>query len=537
MTIKRSYKIFFLLLLVGLVCYYLFSNDEDSKIYKPTLGNTITYILIDGLSSEIFYEELDKGNLPNIQKLVNKSLLVNKGISSCPSMTGYAFYPFLTGRDAVESGVYGLRWFDKTRKKGNLRNYVGRTNIQMNYDIDKKTQTAFERADGQYTCSINTYMNRGVGESIKTGFAHTTAKYDGKIWFTKAKYIPLIGETISKDHYQHETAVTDIAIEQLQKNPKVQWITFPSPDAYNHVNGTDSIYQKLLIHLDHEIGRLVTEIEKLNQKERALAIISDHGISDVKYNIDLCDTLKRYGINMERGKAASVYSSNLVKDISELSELDAFYVINGNLSSYIYLNNSKDKKTWGKKCTTKEIENYQLKNKKTVNFADILSQQKGVELVCYKNDDSSIIVMNQHGKSLITHKNDSFSYKVITGIDPLNYQSDSTINKLTNTGFHSDNTWFYNTMNTTFPDAINRLYDLCIAEKSGDIFITSLKDYDLAADYEVIVDNYKGGHGGIRKEIISVPYILFLPNQKSNVIDAMRSEDLGKIIVEYVFGK
>lgn len=519
---------------MGIIIYYFVPNKKKVE-FKPTQGNTITYILIDGLSSTIFYEELAKGTLPNIQKLIDKSLLVKNGISSCPTMTGYAFYPFLTGKDAVESGVYGLRWFDKTRKKGNLRNYVGRTNIQMNYDVDTNTQTVFEMANGQYTCSINTYMNRGVGESVKTGWAHTTAKYDGKVWFTKSKHIPVVGEKISKDHFQHETDVTDIAIEQLHKNPKVQWITYPSPDAYNHVNGTDSMYQKLLHHLDHEIGRLIKTMNILNQKERAIAILSDHGISDVKYNIDLCDTLKRYGINMERGKAASVYSSELLKDVSSLKDLDAYYVINGNLSSYIYLNNSKDPMSWGKKCMADEIENYRLKNNKTLNFAEIISKQKGIELVCYKNDDHSVMVMNNTGKSLITYKNDSFSYRIINGLDPLNYSSDSTLSTILNNGYFSDDYWFKNTIQSNFPDAINRIYDLCITEKSGDLFITSLKDYDLAADYEVIVDNYKGGHGGIRKEIISVPYILFFPNRGSNVVDAIRSEDVGKLILDYLF--
>lgn len=537
MKVKKAYNFLFLFLLIGVIFYYLFSSGEDDKIYNATQGNTITYILIDGLSSEIFYRELENGKLPNIQKLVDRSLLVKNGISSCPTMTGYAFYPFLTGKDAVESGVYGLRWFDKKRKKGNLRNYVGRTNVQMNHDIDKGTATAFEMANGQYTCSINTYMNRGVGESIKTGFAHTTAKYDGKIWFTKAKYIPGIGTSIAKDHYQHETDVTDIAIEQLKKNPKVQWITYPSPDAYNHVNGTDSIYHKLLYHLDHEIGRLVEQINLLGQSDRAIAVLSDHGISDVKKNLDLCESLKANGVNMERGKAASVYSSNLVKDIHDLKDLDAFFVINGNLSSYIYLHNTTSDNTWGEKCISKDIEKYKLKNGKTVDFAKLVANHEGIELVSYKNENNSVIILTERGKALINAKNDSFSYSIISGSDPLAFSSHDSIKHLVNSGFHQEGDFFKSSIHTDFPDAINRLYDLCMAEKSGDLFITSKKDYDLAADYEVIVGNYKGGHGGIRKEIIAVPYILYMPGEKASVIDAMRAEDLGRRMMRYVFGK
>ena len=82
-------------------------------------------------------------------------------------MTGYLFYPFLTGTDASQSGIYGLRWFDKKREKGQLRNYVGRTNVQMNYDVKASPQNLFELAGSAYTCSINSYMNRGVKERVK----------------------------------------------------------------------------------------------------------------------------------------------------------------------------------------------------------------------------------------------------------------------------------------------------------------------------------------------------------------------------------
>jgi hypothetical protein len=440
-------------------------------------------------------------------------------------MTGYAFYPFLTGIDATESGIYGLRWFDKKRAKGNLRNYVGRTNVQMNKDVKTDILNAFELSAGQYTCSINTYMNRGVAESIKTGFAHTTAKYDGHVWFTKTKHVPIIGKKISKDHFIHETEVTDIAISQLIKNPKVQWITYPSPDAYNHVNGTDSMYQRLLHHLDIEIGRILNEVNRLNQYDRAIAIISDHGISDVKYNLDLCESLQSKGIHMQRGKSASVYRSELVKDIKDLMDLDAYFVINGNLSSYIYLNNSITKNNWGDKCDASTIENFKLKNGKTINFAEVVAKHKGIELVCYRQSDNSVIILSSNGKSIITAKRDSFSYKIIHGDDPLNYHQDTIINAYVNNGYHRVDDFFKNSIHTNYPDAIYRIYNLCIQEKSGDLFLTSKKDYDLAANYEVIVNNYKGGHGGIRKEIIAVPYILYLPGYGSKVRYAMRSED------------
>ena len=129
-------------------------NAEYNERHVPTTESTATIVLIDGLSKEIFNRELEAGNLPNIKTLISKSTMIDNGIVSFPSMTGYAFYPFLTGIDATKSGIYGLRWFDRSLNEGNLRNYVGRTNIQMNNDVTDRYLNLFEYFDMFYTLNI-----------------------------------------------------------------------------------------------------------------------------------------------------------------------------------------------------------------------------------------------------------------------------------------------------------------------------------------------------------------------------------------------
>ena len=62
----------------------------------------------------------------------------------------------ITGVDATKSGILGLRWFDRKRKEGNLRNYVGRTNVHMNDDLVDSVKNVFELSTPFYTASINT---------------------------------------------------------------------------------------------------------------------------------------------------------------------------------------------------------------------------------------------------------------------------------------------------------------------------------------------------------------------------------------------
>lgn len=54
---------------------------------------------------------------------------------------------------------------------------------------------------------------------------------------------------------------------------------------------------------------------------------------------------------------------------------------------------------------------------------------------------------------------------------------------------------------------------------------------------EELDSNYKGGHGGIHKDLLNVPYILFLPDHAPQTIDVARAEDIGATILQYIGGK
>ncbi|HRD07349.1 MAG TPA: alkaline phosphatase family protein [Saprospiraceae bacterium] len=497
-------------------------------------GNTLTIVLIDGMSSSIFNDELRLGKLPVLSQLIKKSLYVENGISAFPTMTGYGFYPFITGIDASESGIYGLRWFDKERNKGQLRNYVGRTNVQMNHDLHPEPKTFFELAGADYTASVNTYMNRGVKESVKTGFAHTTAKYEGKTWLTYLSKLPWVGRNWIKNHFQHETAVTDIALEQLKKKPKIQWITYASPDAYNHINGTHDHYRLLLRHIDYEIGRLLAVLSTKPHKRRAFAVISDHGIRDVNQNLDLCLQLqKSTGLSIDRGKSAILYSTDMTTTQADLKDLEAYLVINGNLSAYIYmLGENKEK------LGAAQLEKLPLKNGRTINLPSTLVNTEGIELCLYWDQkNKEVVVLHKRGKSRIAATDTTFKYTVVEGEDPLGYQKDGSMDDMVNQGHYPKDMWLQNSIASKYPDALFRFYNLMSKEKSGDLLVTAAEGYDLAKDYEAVVSNYKGGHGDAGSDIILVPYIYYEPNKPASRATFMRAEQLGIKFKAYLFGK
>jgi hypothetical protein len=512
------------------VILYLLRVDPDGAYdgaHLPTTTRTVTYLLIDGLSQSIFEKEYLQGNLPHIQRLIKRSTYVKDGIGSFPSMTGYAFYPFITGKDATESGIYGLRWFDRTRTAGNLRNYVGRTNIHMNKDIRTDVQTVFEKYQDYYTASINTYMNRGVHHSLKTGWAHTTAKYEGFSLFAALRIFPFIGEKIAKNHFEHETLVTDLAISQLKKNPKVQWITYPSLDAYTHVHGIDSTYNYLLYHIDDQVGRIIETIESEGQSDRMIAVITDHGVSPVHTNIDIVELAKNeLEIDLIRGPATHLDTDLLETPLSSFQEKDGYFVINGNQCAYLYFKDpsGKDPKSWTQKLPPNKITDYKEKN-----IADFLAKVQGVDLVAYLYDQNSIMILKNNKKAVVTYFPE-IGYRY-TPLDSNPLYTDGL--------FHPDSIYTKEevlvlSLGTEYPYAVPRLFQLLSKNDGPDLVITSMPGYDLASDYELFVGNYKGGHGGIRKEVIQVPYIIYQPGEEPSVMHTMLSEELGEMVLEYL---
>jgi len=520
-----------LVLALSLATYLVNKKTVYQGDHTPTTGNTVTIILIDGLSQKVFESTLQKGFLPNIQALMPNSTYVRNGIGSFPSMTGYAYYPFITGIDATRSGILGLRWFDRSRDVGNLRNYVGRSNVYMNQDVTDTIKNIFEMSGDMYTSSINSYMNKGVDDSRITGWAHTTAKFEGKSVFGPIRAIPIFGKELAKDHFQHEWNVLNIAKDQLLKNPKVQWITFTAPDASHHIFGMTAAYEQLLIFTDYLIGDLQNHIDSLGQKQnRMIALLTDHGVSDVSKNLDIVPVAKeKIGLDLVRGNSVNYRSMQLNDPLMDFVDKDGYWVINGNLSSYLYLRDptKSGPESWRENLNYDRLLEYQ-KGDQVINVPQSISDLEGVELVIYKKDQHTIIVQNKEGIATITKENDFYKYTEVSA-DPLNYHS----LQISDTLLTKDQ-WLDLTNSSSYPDAPYRLFSLMQSPNIADLVITSSAGYDLAKDYEVIVDSFKGGHGGLHEDQLRVPYLLYTAEGAKKHINAARAEDVGKEIIRWL---
>jgi arylsulfatase A-like enzyme len=488
--------------------------DKPQPVGDPAEPPYLTVFMVDGLALDVFEAELEAGRLPNIRRLIEDGTYVERGVSSFPSMTGYGFYPLLTGQDATESGVLGLRWFDRARAVGNFRTYVGKTNVEMNEDLVVDRKTLFEHFEGAHSFTINSYNNRGAKSSVKMGFEFTAAKYEGHWWVADVlSAIPIFEETLSPDWPEVELHATNLALADLAHRPKIQWITFVSPDTYAHVNGLGPRYPELIRTIDRMIGIYRARAEELGlDDERVYAFVSDHGVEEVSRNVDLVEVLANHGLSAFRGEATELFTARKDDTLADFGALDAVVVVNGNLMNYLYFKKPamEGVEAWRHRITIDELSAYPVASSTApLDLVRLLLAADGVEHVI-GHGERGFEIHGRRGSARIEREGAMFSY-LPQGEDPLGYAGDPIAAPLADGRLHPIDRWLEATQRTRYPYAPVRLARLMSKEGAGDLIVTSAEGFDLAKDYELFVGNYRGGHGGMRAAQMLVPYVLAGP--------------------------
>ncbi len=526
-TAVNRVRLAFLLVIMA-ACASKDQTPEGSEIAPPYL----TVFLVDGLVQDVFARELAGGRLPNIDTMVREGTVIENGISSFPSMTGYGFYPFITGEDAAASGILGLRWLDRGRGTGIFRNYVGRTYKLMNEDLKAEPRTIFEVAGG-LTQTFQSYMNRGATERPMAGVRFSLAKYRDAWWL--GRLMSGLPPSLSPTFADVEGELVDTAIAALERKPKVQWITFTSPDGYAHVHGLGDGYAERLREVDALIGRYRDASRRLGiEDDRVYAVLTDHGMAQINVNLDLRTAMaETLSLEMFRGEATEVWSTSLDTTLADFADVDGVIATNGNTMCHLYLRRDAD--GFARPFMSAELRSYAPPTAaarempdKTVDVIEGLRRLHGIELVVARGIPGTIEVFTAEGEgSIRIGSDDSYAYAA-RGIDPLGYADQPATSALMDGQTHSAKQWLDASLPGKFPDALHRLATLFADVNTGDVVVTSIPGYDLVADYEMVVGAYRGGHGGLRADQLRVPWVLAGSGvRKRGHVEAARAEDVG----------
>ena len=454
--------------------------------------------------------------------------------------------------------MVGLRWWDRNRTEGNMRNYLGPTNKNMNGDIIEFPKTIYERVP-EYSSTLQCYMNRGVTSNIQLKWMVVVTKYSQFIPLGPLRYlirnIPFFGKYLLPNELIGEGEVVDSAISDLENySPRVQWLTLATPDGYRHSFGSDreEYYKEILQNIDKQIAKYRNKCKEIGGEElnRLFVITSDHGVVNLEQHVNIEQILGQVNVKMYYGNSAFVFQSELDEPIEKFDEYDGVVAVNGNTAVHVYFRDPIDRNSpennygWKTQKDCFALQNYQKEDESNpVDIIDILRLSDGVELVICLQDFEPLITPRKevHIYSKLGH---SFIYQ--NEENYLTYEVDNDEEDALgwfpkgSSFSHSNDDWLDLTVDWEFPYATVRLWRAMNAPSSGDLIITSIEKWDLAKEgYEIIVGENRGGHGGLRKDQMLVPTIISSISNKqklktNHIIHQARSEDVGATLLHLV---
>ncbi len=437
-------------------------NGSNSRPSESPGKSLAIILLVDGARPDVFKELLEEGRLPHIQKEILGQGTFRIATSCCPSTTGPAYLPFLTGCFPGTLNIPGIRWLDKVefgRKRLSLsrfRSYNGIEAPLFNRDLPGFHPTIFELFQKPY--NVFSMITRGLphghnlagkGKPLYYLYAHISENW---VWIDKLAYKNLI--------------------RCLDLDPDFVFAVLPGVDAYSHLNhpGHDKTLEAYQF-VDFVTGQVVDKLKRQKRWDNTLLIItSDHGLTATHTHFDLA-------LFLQRKKIKTLYYPIVWK-----SRPGAAVMISGNALGQIYWlggnglpSNSSD--------TIEAIKR------------ELLARPE-IDLVLHRNENGSILVESARGHAEVRQDGPRFSY-LPQGADPLGYG---------HTGQALDKEQALTlTVDTQYPDGLVQIAQLFTASRTGDLVVISKNGYDLRRAYEW--PEHHASHGSLCREHMLVPLI------------------------------
>lgn len=245
----------------------------------------------------------------------------------------------------------------------------------MNHDIQQHVPTMFEQYDDQHSSSVNSYMTRGskakhmtpIGMAVvkyrnMLTWPHTLACFLWPTWHRCALFPrPLFGfglyplywalggdlDGVVPQFEELEEYVAELALADIVKNdPRVQWITWCTPDAFGHTHGVaDKDRYKLTVrYLDDLFRKFRERLAVAGQDHnRVYVVATDHGLSHVTQHIDVGKALLQYGIHPKEFTSLDLklfsQDGDSVDARGSMRGADAVVAVNGNTMNLVYFHN------------------------------------------------------------------------------------------------------------------------------------------------------------------------------------------------------
>jgi hypothetical protein len=482
------------------------SAQLHSDVQRPHPG--VVLFLCDGLGADVVEQGCLEGRLPNIQRrFVAGGTRVEHATTCIPAITYGAVATLLTGTGPGTHTVVGNRWFDP--EYAFFRNYATIEDYRdINYDCP--VPTIYELIRPAPSASIQEAQTRGVTENIANWAV------SGVMWF-----------------FRDYTAVDKLTATSLWRvagwaNDHKQWPTlltcyFPGADSVGHRCGCGSPqYRRAVEHLDHQVGRVCDWLEAQGLLSTTyLVLVSDHGMIDVAPDgfIDLERLVRaQWGRN---ATDFTLQEGPVAWRRAYFDRFDTVVAYHNGRGAFLYFRGPGG---WQDRPAPDEVEAILTAPAPQAQLWNI----PGVEFVVNLAAEDEAILRVEGGVARILVRDGprgpEFAYRPDPD-DVLGYQDNPDLAAFVSAGFHPPRAWLRATVDQVFPDLVPHVIPLLRVRRAGEVVVFTKPGYSFARE--------RGGHGGIRREELRIPFMLAGPGiARGGTIDVARSVDLVPTVLD-----
>jgi len=536
---KKIGTLFFFILSIG----FLLSCEISPAGEKHSSENDYYAImfLIDALPPQLFNEMINNGELPNIKKYVyDRGLMTKNMVSVFPSISAPAISTIFTGVYPGKHKIPGFQWYN--RKTNQWRSYIGREIFHFDGDLKTNSKLVFD------------YFSQGETESFGI-ISGTSSGTDDSLLFT------------SLNPFHEFAPQTSLFIKDLLINLGIRK-KIPSFIAIyewgvDHRGHRNDIFGKkvrdVVKKVDKSFGTMARNFEKRGILDKTYFIIlSDHGLAKVNKNFYIDRILSNNGFqkvtisynlgesyipfSIERydsllGIKKDLRSANVIVGSNAGGCAMMYFVKNGG-----YDNDGKHQpQLWKEDVVYSDLLNYNLGPKKGyVNVIDLLKNVVGIDFFVVPDNifgpygENKVRVISAKGSALISRignlsHNQTYKYEIITGSDPLGYNSCKETKNLIDGKFHSGKEWLIASQNSNYPDACVQLTQVFDTTESGTVLLSCADTWSVNA-------KVKAKHGGYHPQEMRATFCVSGPGLKHGIIDCARIADITPSIL-YMLNK
>ncbi len=475
---------------------------------------------VDGLDIKVFKSLQEAGKLPNITKyLIDRGVTVHGAAASFPTITYANNVSFATGLLPGHHGIVGNKWFDRNSLIFQNYNFI-KTYQQV--DRDFRATTIYEALAGEFTATILVPVRRGATRNIDNWMSAGISWHFG------------LQKNVNHLTTARFELIADVA-NRTGRWPKFILAYFVTPDTAGHAYGTKAPpYTEMILDIDRQIGHICQSLQKAGILEKTyITLISDHGFVDTPNHFDVAEYFRKT-LKIPTTSRIFGIGEEFEERAAHFAKARAVVVTGGMRRCSIHLRAGKH---WWVRPTKKEIDIFaqehgvspvpllQLRERIPYpNLPELLAGYPATDLVMVRLGDNSVRVQNKTGAGIIDRiirdGKKLYRYRVISGTDPLGYASDSKASVFMDGEYHDADAWLAATLDTPKPDCVPQLIELNDSPRSGDIVL-------FAADGWAFGGTEKGGHGGLLRHEIIVPWIWAGPDLPAkSSITAARTVDL-----------